>query len=97
MSQDTTRQQPDIADRNPLPTAMPLELRERVGFTPAHGRGPGPRALGSVTTTTSYARSRYLQAPWIIGKRAFETDYCASLPGTAILAFKQRENQVNVG
>ena len=39
----------------------------------------------------------YLQAPWIIGKRAFETDYCASLPGTAILAFKPRENPVNVG
>jgi len=33
---------------NPLPTAMPLELRERVGFTPAHARWPDPRALGSV-------------------------------------------------
>jgi hypothetical protein len=39
----------------------------------------------------------YLQAPWIIGKRAFETDYCASLPGTAILAFKHAKTPVNVG
>jgi len=80
---------------NPLPTAMPLELRERVGFTPAHARGPDPRV--QLTTTTSYARSRYSKLHGIIGKRAFETDHCASRPGTAILAFKPHENQVNIG
>ena len=63
----------------PLPTAMPLELRERVGFTPAHARGPDPRALGSVDNDDELCPKPVLQAPWIIGKRAFETDYCASL------------------
>ena len=63
-----------------------------------HARGPDPQALGSVDNDDGLCpKPAYLQAPWIIGKRAFETDYCASLPGTAILAFKPRENPVNVG
>ena len=63
-----------------------------------HARGPDPRALGSIDNDDELCpKPAYLQAPWIIGKRAFETDYCASLPGTAILAFKPRENPVNVG
>ena len=63
-----------------------------------HARGPDPRAPGSVDNDDELCpKPAYLQAPWIIGKRAFETDYCASLPGTAILAFKPRENPVNVG
>jgi hypothetical protein len=52
-----------------------------------HARGPDPHALGSVDNDDGLCpKPAYLQAPWIIGKRAFETDYCASLPGTAILA-----------
>ena len=63
-----------------------------------HARGPDPQALGSVDNDDGLCpKPAYLQAPWIIGKRAFETDYCASFPGTAILAFKPRENPVNVG
>src|SRR6202047_2133298 len=58
-----------------------------------HARGPDPQALGSVDNDGGLCpKPAYLQAPWIFGKRAFETDYCASLPGTAILAFKPREN-----
>jgi hypothetical protein len=63
-----------------------------------HAQGPDLQALGSVDNDDGLCpKPAYLQAPWIIGKRAFETDYCASLPGTAILAFKPRENPVNVG
>src|ERR1700726_4090206 len=41
-----------------------------------HARGPDPQALGSVDNDDGLCPKRaYLQAPWIIGKRAFETDY----------------------
>jgi hypothetical protein len=64
-------------------------------YTP---EGQTPRALDSVNNDDELCpKPAYLQALWIIGKRAFETDYCASLPGTAILTFKPRENPVNVG
>src|ERR1700693_1532298 len=46
-------------------------------------RGPDPQGRGSVDDDGLCPKPAYLQAPWIIGKRAFETDYCASLPGTA--------------
>ena len=63
-----------------------------------HARGPDPQALGSADNDDGLCpKPAYLGAPWTIGKREFETDYCASLPGTAILAFKPRENPVNVG
>jgi hypothetical protein len=66
--------------------------------TSLHARGPDPQALGSVDNDGGLCpKPAYLQAPWIIGKRACEIDYYASLPGTAILAFKARENLVNVG
>src|ERR1700731_2317308 len=58
-----------------------------------HARGTDPQALGSVDNDDGLCpKPAYLEAAWIFGKRAFETDYCASLPGTAILAFKPREN-----
>jgi hypothetical protein len=51
-----------------------------------HARGPDPQALGSVDNDDGLCpKPAYLQAPRIIAKRAFETEYCASLPGTAIL------------
>jgi type I restriction enzyme R subunit len=47
-----------------------------------HARGADPQALGSVDNDDGLCpKPAYLQAPWIIGERAFETDYCASLPG----------------
>src|SRR4029077_6508157 len=46
-----------------------------------HARGPDPQVLGSVDTDDGLCpKPAYLQAPQIIGKRAFEIDYCASLP-----------------
>ena len=51
-----------------------------------HARGPDLQALGSVDNDDGLCpKPAYLQAPWIIGKRPFETDYCASLPETTIL------------
>src|SRR5437868_9262714 len=67
------------------------ELRNRL-----HSGDRQPVSTGS-NDDGLCPKPAHLQAPWIIGKRAFETDYCASFPGTAILAFKPRENQLNVG
>jgi hypothetical protein len=82
----------------PTPAAFPECCFGAQAVISLRARGPDPQALGSVDTDDGLCpKPAYLQAPWIIGKRAFETDYCASLPGTAILAFKPRENPVNVG
>src|ERR1700730_5331946 len=63
-----------------------------------HARGPDPQALGSADNDDGLCPKAALPGgSRKIGKREFETDYCASLPGTAILAFKPRENPVNVG
>jgi hypothetical protein len=91
-----------LSRRRPPERVEGSSSRRPKTFTQAvislHARGPDPQALGSVDTDDGLCQKpAHLQAPWIIGKRAFETDYCASLPGTAILAFKPRENPMNVG
>ena len=51
------------------------ELRNRL-----HSGDRQPVSTGS-NDDGLCPKPAHLQAPWIIGKRAFETDYCASFPG----------------